>query len=263
MGGSLPGRSALSPAAVPPVALGADQVGRLDRAAETLGLATETLMALAGFQCARLALRLVAEVDGEPGAGTVVVLAGRGNNGGDALVAARHLAQWGVVVRLVVIGDPARLGPAAGRQLEAAERLQLHPRVASTAAAARLAVAGAAAGAALAVDGLLGTGGRGDPREPVATAIRHLNQARLARVLSIDVPSGLDATSGLPGDPCVAATDTAMLGVAKRGCLAPAAGPVTGTCWLADIGLPTAAFTAVGLLAPVLGDGEWARVDRG
>lgn len=257
MGGHDDGRSALSrPART--TSVDAAQAAGLDRAAADLGVATDGLMAVAGFQCARLAHRIRAEAGGGP----VAVLAGRGNNGGDALVAARHLAGWGVPVRLVLVGDPGRLAPPAAGHWAAARSgpLDAHWAVAGDGVGA--AVDAALAGARVAVDGLLGTGGRGDPREPEATAIRCLNRARPPRVLSIDLPSGLDAGSGVPGDPCVTATDTAMLGAAKTGCLRAAAAGVTGVCWLADIGIPAAAFAAVGAAAPALADGEWVVIER-
>ncbi len=239
--------------------LDAAKAAGLDRAAAELGVATLELMAVAGFQCARLARRLLAEV----GDGPVAILCGRGNNGGDALVAARHLAGWGVAVRLVVVGDPVDLGEEGRSRLASAERLGLDPAVATTASASDAAVARALEGAMLALDGLLGTGGRGDPREPQASAIRRLNRAAPPRVLAIDLPSGLDASSGHRHDPCVMATDTGMLGAPKAGCLAVAAATATGRLWLGTIGLPPAAFEAVGAAPPALRDGEWIPVDRG
>lgn len=216
-------------------------------------MATGDLMAVAGFQCARLAHRLLHAVGG----GAVTVLAGHGNNGGDALATARHLAGWGIAVRVVLVGESERLRGLAAVQWRAVVAAEIEAHVAATERAVETRVAGSLGDARLAVDGILGTGARGDPRALEATAIRQLNRARIARVLSIDLPSGLDATSGVAGDPCVVATDTAMLGVAKLGCLVRSAAAVTGTCWLADIGIPAAAFTGLGSPAPIWRDGDW------
>jgi len=187
----------------------------------------------------------------------VTVLAGHGNNGGDALATARHLAGWGIAVRVVLVGESERLRGLAAVQWRAVVAAEIEAHVAATERAVETRVAGSLGDARLAVDGILGTGARGDPRALEATAIRQLNRARIARVLSIDLPSGLDATSGVAGDPCVVATDTAMLGVAKLGCLVRSAAAVTGTCWLADIGIPAAAFTGLGSPAPIWRDGDW------
>jgi len=104
-------------------------------------------------------------------------------------------------------------------------------------------------GAGLIVDGLLGTGSSGPPTGMTAEAIRAINLAA-ATVLAIDLPSGLDATSGDNAGACVRADATVMLAIAKSGCLAEAARPVVGQLWLADIGVPRGAYGAVGLAPP-------------
>ncbi|HUY61101.1 MAG TPA: NAD(P)H-hydrate epimerase, partial [Candidatus Dormibacteraeota bacterium] len=175
---------------------------------------------------------------------------------GDGLAAARHLAAWGVEVRAVLVGDRAAgLREPAAAELE---RAQLCGVPVQDAGGGDAVLDRALDGARLVVDGVLGTGLRDAPRPRQASAIRSLARAG-APVLSIDVPSGIDSTTGAVHDPCVRATDTAMLGVAKHGCLlAPRA--VVGRLWLVDIGIPPEAYRAVGVAIPMIAGGDWRRL---
>lgn len=222
----------------------AEQARGLDTAALHAGVSMEALMALAGFQCARLAQQLVAG----PGGGAVVaVLAGRGNNGADSLGCARHLSAWGHTVRVVVLADVDDPETNYARQITAAvaagARLRYHGEGLAGALEWALTDAG------LVVDGLLGTGSSGPPRGGTAEAIRAINSAA-ATVLAIDLPSGLDATTGDIAGECVRADATLMLAIAKSGCVAESARPFVGQLWLADIGVPRGAYGAEGLVAP-------------
>ena len=221
-----------------------EQARALDGAAVALGVPVEMLMALAGYQVAVLARRLALD---SAGAGArVAVVAGRGNNGGDALVCARHLMDWGLPTRVLIPVPVDELGGTAGLA-----------RAAQGAGAELLALGDgrgqgaerAISGASLVVDGLLGTGSRGAPREPTAAVISRVNRSS-AEVLSVDLPSGLDADTGEVLGECVRAHHTLMLGVAKAGCLAPGARHWVGRGWLADIGIPREAYVRAGLEAP-------------
>jgi NAD(P)H-hydrate repair Nnr-like enzyme with NAD(P)H-hydrate epimerase domain len=102
-------------------------------------------------------------------------------------------------------------------------------------------------GADLVVDALLGTGLRSAPRAPDDAAIRALEGRR---VLSIDVPSGLDATSGVVFDPCVRAEVTCTLTAAKAAFWSRTTRTWTGRIVVADIGMPRTAWRAAGLVPP-------------
>lgn len=102
-------------------------------------------------------------------------------------------------------------------------------------------------GADLVLDGILGTGLRSGPRQPQAAAIDALN-AGASPMLAIDVPSGLDATTGEPYPPTVSATATCTLVGVKTGLWIARA--VAGELWAADIGMPRAAWQATGLTPP-------------
>ncbi|MGH7642079.1 MAG: NAD(P)H-hydrate epimerase [Candidatus Dormibacteria bacterium] len=223
-------------------AASSDQARALDAAAGRLGISQDALMAIASWQCARLALDILGK---RAAAGPIAVLAGKGNNGGDALGCARHLAAWGRQVRSVTLGEVAESGTSYARQVQAAQAAGVELRPVGHDADATLDWALGPAG--LVVDGLLGTGSVGAARGLVARVVRHIN-ASAALVLAIDVPSGLDATTGIARGDCVRADATVMLAVAKLGCLAPSA-PV-GELWLADIGVPSGAYSEVGLEPP-------------
>lgn len=225
----------------------AAQAQALDTAAAEQGVSLDALMAVAGWQCARLARRLGGAL---PGPLPIGVLAGRGNNGADALGCARHLSAWGCQVRAVTFGDQTDLRASYARQALAAVASGVQVRPAGNDPGA--AVAWVLHGAELIVDGLLGTGSAGRPRPGLAEAIMALNAASLP-VLAVDLPSGLDATTGEVAGECVRAAATLMLAIAKAGCVAPESRRYAGRLWLADLGVPTRAYQSVGLTQPQFG----------
>jgi NAD(P)H-hydrate epimerase len=220
--------------------LGAEDVAALDHAAVAGGVLVLQLMEIAGFQVARCAWEYLGLQPGR-----VVAVAGRGNNGGDALVAARHLVTWGCTVdALLLWQDEPEVGPALA-QARAAQgsgvvcARTLDPNV----------IAETCAAADLVIDGILGTGLRSAPREPLASVIRSVNAAGTA-VLSVDIPSGMDAGTGEAFDPCVRAARTCTLAAVKAGLWAPQSAAIAGDLWAADIGMPRYAWHAVGLHLP-------------
>jgi hydroxyethylthiazole kinase-like uncharacterized protein yjeF len=220
--------------------LTSEQVARLDAAALECGVSTLQLMEVAGWQVARCAWHHLGNRPADIG-----VVAGYGNNGGDGLVAARHLATWGCTVRAVVVADDSRVRGVVLDHVVAARACGIDVRV----DADPTVTADAVADAALVIDALLGTGLRAAPRDPQASAIRAINGAGRP-ILSVDVPSGLDATSGDAFDPCVRATLTCTLTAMKRGLRSRGASAYAGAVWVADIGMPAAAWRQAGLVQP-------------
>ncbi len=213
-----------------------EQTAALDAAAAGLGIDVVQLMELAGFQVARLAWRMAGRRRQH-----VHVVAGHGNNGGDALVAARHLAGWGCTVTATVVREPDRIGALLERQCTAARGAGV--RVTMSARPSR---AVAPAEASLIIDGLLGTGLREPPRSPVADVI----DAIRGPVLSVDVPSGLDAGDGVAAGVAVTATATCTLAACKRGFWTKGATRWTGSVHVADIGMPAEAWSQCGMSPP-------------
>lgn len=221
-------------------ALSSEQVADLDRAAIDCGVTVMQLMEVAGWQVARCAWVQLREQPAD-----VLVVAGRGNNGGDGLVAARHLATWGCAVRAHVLSDPDRVTGLVDEHLRSAQACGVEASVSEDVDELSTQLHSAA----IVLDGLLGTGLSADPREPQASAIRALNATGM-RVFSIDVPSGLDATTGRVPAACVRANLTCTLAAMKTGLWAPSARAVAGSIVVADIGMPRAAWERCGLTPP-------------
>ena len=225
-----------------------DEVRAIDRRAiEDFGLAGVVLMENAGRGCADLLISLGIQ-------GTVVVCAGKGNNGGDGFVMARHLENHGHAVRVLLFCDSDRLqGDArinykviqvAGTPITVAKQNLTTDEIAQQ-----------LTDADWIVDALLGTGTRGSIREPFATAIQAINRVN-ANVLAVDLPSGMDCDTGRPlpaadlsdSQPttystanagcCVVADHTATFVARKLGFESEESKEFVGVVHVIDIGVP-------------------------
>lgn len=208
-----------------------EQIRQLDQRAIAAGIPGEELMERAGFAVARAAVEFLKKRD----ARLVLLFAGKGNNGGDAIVAARHLAGAGCHPALVLL---CRRDELRGDPLLHLQRLVSGVPIYELPGAEQLREIAAATGPAVVVDGLLGTGLRGDVREPYAGAIRFINELGLP-VVAIDVPSGIDSDTGAVHGVCVRADVTVTMGLPKIGLLQPAATDFVGSLRVADIGYPS------------------------
>lgn len=210
-----------------PVVTGSEAADFDRRAMDGVGVPEAALMESAGRAAADLADHLAPR-------GRVVLVAGSGNNGGDAVVAARTLAARGRDVQVLTVGSRPDPDPLLhGWDL---------PR-ASTDDLDEDALAQAFAGAALVVDGVLGTGIRGAPRAPADRVVRALGGGRgdgRATVLSLDVPSGVDADTGAVAGEAVAAAVTLCFGWPKLGVLLEPGRRRAGRVVAAEIGFPPA-----------------------
>jgi ADP-dependent NAD(P)H-hydrate dehydratase / NAD(P)H-hydrate epimerase len=205
--------------------VGAAAMRRADgQAGEEYGIEPIQLMEVAGWQVARF---VDGYLDGNRGK-RIVVVAGSGNNGGDALVAARFLHQRGARVTALVVPS-ADLNSLTARHTRAVRRLGI-PTADWPAALDR--------GADLLLDGLLGTGVRPPLREPAPAIIEAMNAAGIP-IVAIDIPSGMDADGGAGPGVAVRAAATLTLAAPKAGL---AGTPGAGRVFVADIGLPAALF---------------------
>jgi hydroxyethylthiazole kinase-like uncharacterized protein yjeF len=193
---------------------------RLDTlAVERYGLPTLLLMENAGAALAAAAV---------PRTGRVVAVCGRGNNGGDGLVAARHLFTRGIDVA-IMLDETAQPGTEEARtNRELAERFGI----------AILRGGSGEVAPAVVLDCVLGTGVSSSPRGFAETAIEQINRWRRegARVIAADVPSGLDADTGLPLGACVHADRTVTFGALKPAMRVKL--PAAGAVHVAEIGFP-------------------------
>jgi len=251
-----------APGRCPAVVTTAAEAAGFDSRAIASGIPSRALMQRAGAAAAGEIAKLLRETARaarlRPGA--LVVYAGAGNNGGDGWVVARALASTGVAVDVIQVGELRTDDARAERALAEADPLV---RVIPYSEDERTIDAPAPA---LIVDALLGTGTRGEPREPVAGAIARIARARDAGtvVVSLDIPSGVDADTGAAAG-AIRADVTLTFGTIKRGILV-ARGSV-GRVVLLDIGLPREVVdralggtaSSVAAKSPVLIDDAWLR----
>lgn len=166
----------------------------------------------------------------------IVVFAGKGNNGGDALAVARHLHNLGSNVLVVLVGTEDPVKGDARINLDIIKRLGIKLVVAedmsfSEEIATSLYLADAI------VDGLIGTGMKGRVSDLFAGMIHIINQVG-RYVISIDIPSGIDGDTGEVFGACVEADKTVALGLPKLGLLVGEGAKYAGRIHVADIGIP-------------------------
>jgi NAD(P)H-hydrate epimerase len=178
----------------------------------------------------------------------VLVVAGRGNNGGDGFVIARLLKARGLPVTVVLLAERERVVGDARLNLDRWRRargrtIEVEGGDPGPVLERELARAG------VVVDAILGTGLSSDVAGPIAAAIEAINQAGSARpelaapvVVAVDVPSGLDADRGEPRGTAVRATATVTLGAVKVGLVLAVARPWVGSLSLVGIGLAEQAW---------------------
>jgi len=207
-----------------------EQMRDLDRRTVSEGaLPSILLMENAGLKVAEAVTGL--DVRGRK----VLVVSGRGNNGGDGFVAARHLLGSGYDPTVVLCARASEVGGDARVNLDA-----LGPQgieVVEAPEDAGPTVEARASRADIVVDALLGTGIRGGARGPAADAIEAVNRAGRP-VVAVDVPSGLDSDSGAVEGPCVEADVTVTMGLPKVGLLLYPGAAYAGRVVVADICIP-------------------------
>jgi len=197
-----------------------------------MGFLRKFMMENAGAAAVR---RLVDKV-GDVSSKKILVFAGLGNNGGDALVISRHLAGYGAAVTLVLLGSQDKIKTEEGRwnwqllekmssvKLIIGEQLQYN------------------FDADVIVDGILGTGIAGTIREPYASAISFINKSKAFK-LAVDVPSGLDPDTGNTANICVKADITVTFHKMKIGM--PKRTDMCGQIFVEKIGIPPEAEVGV------------------
>jgi NAD(P)H-hydrate epimerase len=228
----------------------AETMRAIDRwAIEQQGVPSLELMERAGAAVTRTVERVAPD-------GAVVVVCGKGNNGGDGLVVARLLRETGREVAVMCLASPEEF---TGDALENLNRLPgdaPEKLFADGNAARRGPGPGPFEHVAVIVDALLGTGFEGEPRGLMVEAIDEVN-ASAAPVVSVDVPSGVDASTGVVGGRAVGATVTVTFHAAKPGLWIRPGKAHAGVVETVDIGIPRGApgTTAIGLMdISVLGE---------
>jgi NAD(P)H-hydrate epimerase len=214
----------------------AEEMRRLDRRAiAELGIPGATLMENAGRGAAD-AIAAALPALGAPRRGArVVIVCGKGGNGGDGFVVARSLKRQGAAPSVVLACAPGEVGGDARLKLEALRSSGIRPRRFED----DRALAALLAGAHVVVDALLGTGSRGAPGGEVARAIELINASRRP-VVALDIPSGLPADGGAPAGVAIRAVMTLTFAGLKRGLLAAPGDELAGRVSVIPIGVPEA-----------------------
>ena len=195
---------------------------------DILQLSATQLMEQAGYQLARL-IQVLSPKQENP----ILILCGKGNNGGDGACAARYLKNWGFKV-LIITPITEITNALTHAQLNIASKIGIpitdhfsSPNIPS-----------------VIVDGLLGYGAKGDPRSPYKELIDTVNTQPGIKV-SIDSPSGLDASSGELSQTYFHATHTLSLGCLKTGFFNPKTRHSYGNLFVCDIGIPPEVYEAL------------------
>lgn len=200
------------------------EMRELEQRTFSAGTSAESLMEQAGLRIAQAVQQFF------PVPGTCVLYVGRGNNGGDALVAARHLSSAGWLVQRRHVFDRSQMSSLTLAKLLEAEsftRVAARPDYIVTKHPVVL------------IDGLLGIGGVGPLREPVRKFTREINQMRQlirAFTVAIDLPTGLDGDTGRTDPDCVVADFTLTVGYAKTGLITDGAANFVGRLAVMPLG---------------------------
>jgi len=219
----------------------AAQMRELEQAAVAAGTPLDELMEQAALAVAQEAWMSLGVVEGR----RILVLVGPGNNGGDGLVAARHLTEWGADVAVYMLAT--RIGDT---HLDLVAEAGVPVFVAAD-DAGFVSLREALEGAEMVIDALLGIG-RSRPIEgTLAGVLRHLHAARgrsmPPKIIAVDLPTGVDADSGRADPLAVMADMTVTFGLAKVGLYTLPGSEYAGQVQVVDIGLPKDAVAAVPL----------------
>ncbi|MGI0081876.1 MAG: NAD(P)H-hydrate epimerase [Nitrosopumilaceae archaeon] len=209
------------------------QMMQIEENGHKMGFLKKFMMENAGAAAARYLAEKFPDISSKK----VLVFAGLGNNGGDAFVVARHLAGFGVDVKLVLLGNPQKIKTDEGRtNWEILEKMNSIDLI-ITSDASQLNLT-----ADIIIDGILGTGISGKIREPYASAIELITKSKAFK-LALDVPSGLDPDTGTISDKCIKADVTITFHKMKVGM--PKRTGMCGTILVQKIGIPPEAEAGV------------------
>lgn len=183
---------------------------------------------------------------------SVMILAGTGGNGGGGMVCARRLHIQGARVRVILSKPIQEYRGVPRKQLEILQKMGV------------LLSDEPAKQADLIIDALIGYSLNGDPHGRAGELIEWANR-QILPILSLDVPSGLNSTTGQAGNPAIHASATMTLALPKTGLLRPEARRNTGELFLADISVPQSLYAAPSLdlkVGPIFAEGNLLRLHR-
>lgn len=204
----------------------AKEMEKLDEIAVQSGLEIRQMMELAGWHIVPLFHTLGINQDSK-----IVVVCGTGNKGGDGLSAARHLANYGYSISVILVSEDIKSDPL--HHLRLLKKMKIPIAIYRE---DRVAFENIMSYSDVVIDALLGYHLEGAPRDDFADVIEHINTAQ-KQVIAYDIPSGVDATSGECLKPCIQAQATLSLAIPKK-CFQTDEGKIhAGKVYLADIGI--------------------------
>ena len=212
----------------------AEEMRRLDQRAITdLGIPGATLMENAGRGAAEAIVAALPALGSPRRGARVVIVCGKGGNGGDGFVVARWLKRHGARPSVLLLHPPAEIGGDAGLKLEELRRSGIRPRPLADdrASGAEL------SRAHVVVDALLGTGSRGAAEGAISHAIELIN-ASGRPVVALDIPSGLSANTGAHAGAVIKAAMTLTFAGLKRGLVSSPGDELAGRVTVIPIGVP-------------------------
>lgn len=211
----------------------AEEMRELDRATiEEIGIPGPVLMENAGLRLLEVAEEMLGEIAGKK----VTIFVGKGNNGGDGLVLARHLVNRGAEVKVLLMCRPEEIKGDALLNLKIYQNMgqKVHQVLRDNGLnIVRLALFSSH----LVVDAIFGTGFKGRVDDFTGRVIEIINSSQRP-VLAVDIPSGLEANTGQVWGPCVKAAATVTFGLPKVGLVLYPGAEYTGTLYIADISIP-------------------------
>ena len=223
-----------------------------DLATRHFGLELVQLMENAGRVTADLAREIAGRLENR----RIIILVGKGNNGGDGIAAARHLHNWGAKVSVIIPDHPDNISKTNKEQLGVLRSMFLE-RLYNT---NKLLWEDAIVKSDLVIDGLLGYNINRNPEGDYALLINYANASK-SKKLSIDTPSGLNPDTGDAYSSCIKADYTLSLGLLKRGLAEKKAKDFVGRLFVGDIGIPHEVYELLGLKIPkIFGNSELVRV---
>lgn len=210
------------------------EIAAIDRCAiEEYKIPSIILMENAGRCAAEVALKMLKKQKGKK----VSLFAGKGNNGGDGMVAARHLTNNGCEITCYLLGERERiLSETTKKNLQILERMKLSLRAIPN-LDSLLNLRREIEESALFLDAIFGIGLTGKVRSPYREIIEFLNGLKKP-MLSLDIPSGLDADTGVVAETAIIATETVTFALPKKGLFLNDGPKYSGKITVAEISIP-------------------------
>jgi len=173
---------------------------------EDLDIVVMQMMEIAGLDTALLAKKMCKGKN-------IAVLCGKGNNGGDGIVASRHLSNFGFICTLIFPFSPSKLRNVPKHQLKSVKKMGI--KILNSSSQKKKAHSSISK-SNLIIDSLIGYNLKGNPKKEFAELIEFANNSK-KKILAVDVPSGLDSTTGKAFSPCIKSNATLALTLPKTG----------------------------------------------